>query len=139
MGFKVNKAVAAEKTEEITIPLNVNIMYEDDTIVEGAEKPTSLEVYHVMRIPTTFEREKQQQMLIKIRGQNIKATGSSEAWFWLWKQCMLRLEGYDELPAERGLIIKIFEESTLLHIHAENAAVALLNHINASEGEITKK
>jgi hypothetical protein len=52
---------------------------------------------------------------------------------------MIRLEGYDELPAERGLIIKLFEESTLLHIHAENAAVALLNHINGSEGEIGKK
>jgi len=141
MGFNIKKAVAAEKTEEIRIPLSVNVMYEDDEKDKNKinEPSSSEEVFHIMRIPTTLEREKQQQMLVKVRGNNIKAQGSAEAWFWLWKQCMLRVEGYDELPETRALIIKEFEESTLLHIHAENAAAALMNHINASEGEILKK
>ena len=138
MGFNFNKAVKAEKQEEIVIPLNVNVIYKDEEGVAAGE-PDNLEVRHVMRLPSINEREKYQQMLVKIRGQNIKAQGSAEAGFWLWKQCMLRLEGYDELPTTQQQIIKAFEESTILHIHAEKAAEALLNYINASEGEISKK
>lgn len=139
MGFNLSKALKAEKTEEIIIPLNVNVMYQNDEGESSTDDFNNLEVRHIMRMPTTSEREKYQQMLVKVRGQSIKAQGSAEAGFWLWKQCMIRLEGYDELPDTQQKIIKIFEDSSLLHIHAEKAAEALLNYINASEGEISKK
>jgi hypothetical protein len=137
MGFKLSKLnTASDKPFEITIPLSVNITYDDD----GEEAtPDYIEVRHIMRMPTTTEREKHQQMLVKVRGQNIKAQGSTEANFWIWKQCYLRLEGYEDLPVTREQVIKLFDDSPVLHIHAENAAQALLGYINANEGEITKK
>lgn len=149
-GFNVKKAIAAEKTETITIPLVVNVTYDDseagsaqaskDSEAENiSESVEPFTVKHIMRIPTMYEREKHQSMLVKIRGQNVKASGSATAWFWLWKQCIVKLEGYDDLPEVREQMIKLFEDSSLLHIHAENAAVALLNFITGSEGEISKK
>lgn len=140
MAFKLSKHIklsSPDKPFEVVIPLSVNTMYEDDdpTVVSGEP----VDVRHVMRMPETSEREKHQQMMVKVRGQNVKAQGNTEANFWLWKQCMLRLEGYDDLPETKEQIIKLFEDDPILHIHAENAAGGLLNYIGTSEGEITKK
>jgi hypothetical protein len=134
MGFNVKKASTAEKGTTVTIPLSVNITYDE-------ENPTNeqIQVKHVMRIPERTEREKHHQMLIKVRGNSVKTQGSTEANFWLWKQCYVSLEGYDELPETREQIIKLFDESTVLRIHAEQAAAALLNYISPNEDDIAKK
>lgn len=131
MGFKISKA---SDPSEIIVPLDVNVTYE----IESGE-PETLEVRHVFRIPTRSEREKHQQLMVKVRGQSVKSVGSTEANFWLWKQCFIRLEGYDDLPETRQQIINTFEESEVLHLHAENAISALLNHITGAEGDIVKK
>lgn len=133
MGFKTSKAVE-QKVNEIIIPLRVTVTYED-----GDNTPETEMVTHIMRMPESSEREKHQALLVKVRGQSVKAKGSVEANFWLWSRCWIRLEGYDDLPETREQINKLFEDSPILHIHAESAAQALLSRIGAEEEEVIKK
>jgi hypothetical protein len=134
MGFNLSKIDAAkEKDIEITVPLSVNTFEED-----ANGQPINVDVKHIFHIPTTFMREKHQQMLVRVRGKNVKAQGTIEANIWLWKNCIVRVEGYDNLSA--GDTWKnLFEDSSILRIHAENAINGLMNYIDATEGDITKK
>jgi hypothetical protein len=131
MGFST-KTVGKETI--ISVPLSVNT-FNNDT--QG--QPETVDVVHNFTIPNTFTREKHQQMLIKVHGKNVKAQGTLNANFWLWKTCMKSVEGYDDLPIAHEEIVQLFENSDILRIHAERAAEALMNYIDASEGDITKK
>jgi hypothetical protein len=138
MAFKLKKATE-EKKHDIVITLVVDVLYEDKN-ADGVDiAPETETVIHYMRIPERSEREKHQQMQVKVRGQNIKSMGTAAANFYLWSVCFTKLEGYEDLPPTREQIIKMFEEDVILHIHAENAAQALLNKITASEDDTEKK
>lgn len=140
MGLSVVKTAESEKTHTIRVPLTVNVTYEDIDEKTGMDRaPETLEVVHIMRLPDTKEREKYNQMMVKVKGASVKAIGYNEATFWLWTQCIVDLEGYDELPEQKAQWVKLFNDSTLLRIHAERATEALLSHINAAEGDISKK
>jgi hypothetical protein len=138
-GFNLSKTVEAEKKNLIEIPLVVNIFYEDKDANGNDITPEVLTVTHIFRIPERSEREKHQSMQVKVRGQNLKALGTTAANFWLWSQCMVELKGYEDLPSTREQIIKMFEESNILHVQAENAIQALLNRLTSSEEEVEKK
>lgn len=140
MGFSIKKTMEQEKDALVRVPLSVNVIYEDrDPNTKLDIAPDHCDVVHVFRLPTVPEREKYQQMMVKVRGQSIRATGYQEATLWLWSQCIKSLEGYDDLPPTKDQYIKVFKESAILHIHAERATEALLTHLNASEDDILKK
>ena len=140
MGFNIKKTVEQEADATVRIKLTVNVIYEDKDPKTGLDiAPEICEVAHIFRLPTTAEREKFQQMSVKVKGQNIRTSGYQEATLWLWSQCIKSLEGYDDLPETKAQYVKMFKDSAVLHIHAERAVEALLSHLNASEDNVLKK
>jgi hypothetical protein len=137
MGFDVKKISDDVSKTEIIIPLEVNLLYSD---AESKDKPAeSAQVQHVFRMPANLEREKYQSLLVKVKNNSLKGVSGSTANFYLWSHCYIRLIGYDNLPDTREQIIKLFDESPVLRIHAENAGQALYNLINTGEGDTVKK
>ncbi|MDP4272614.1 MAG: hypothetical protein Q8909_21200 [Bacteroidota bacterium] len=127
-GFSVKTAI-----DTVVIPLSVN--YFDD-ITQQSE---TINVKHIFKFPTTLVRDGYQQRLVKVTGRKVKTQGTSEASWWLWLQCVVKVENYTDLVIDPEGRWKMAFDTPVLRIHAERAAEQLLQYIDADEGEVEKK
>jgi hypothetical protein len=132
MAFKVKSAPS-----EIRIPMEVNT-FDDDTKSENVEK-----VVHIFNFPSTSIREKHQSKLVTIKGRKIKNEGTSDAHWWLWLNCIKRVEGYDgedgkPLMCDNEGAWRFIFDTDVLRIHVEGAVGQLLEYIGTIEGETEK-
>ena len=129
MGFKKANAI-----REIRIPLAYEIRNIDAETIETAD------VEHVLSFPTTKQREVYQQKGVKWKGRKAKTVASEAAWY-LWNACIIRVSGYDDLPSEsdRGELISYFKDDDVCRLHVEDAVNTLWEAISAEEGDFVKK
>ncbi len=122
------------QTRSITLAFRVK---DEDTGTEESATCT-----HVFRRPTGKELMKHKKLSIKVRGTKADAQ-IQEANFWLWKQCILHVIGYEEdgltSQATRADLIKYFDDGDLGRIHAEEFASELIEAMGADIAEEEKK
>lgn len=116
---------------EIVVELNFRHMHTDTGEVE------LLSVKHIFMVPPPEVRDEYQRRLVKVRGKNIKPS-ASEAAFYLWHKCVLRVEGYDDLPAP-PVDWKTYFHDAVGRIHLEQATDRFLEMIGLEEAEEAKK
>ena len=118
--------------------ISVKLGYEVRNIDTGIN--TTADVVHVFSFPTTAQREKFQQDGVMWKGRRAKTKSSRASWN-LWIVCMIRVEGYDDIPndATRGDIINYFKDDDVCRLHVEDAVGLLWENIGADEGEFEKK
>ena len=128
-GFTKESAV-----REINIPLAYDIINHDTGVISKAD------VNHVFSFPTTSQREKFQQQSVLWKGRRAKTAGNTAAWN-LWKVCVIRVLGYDDLPAEpsRETIVAYFRDDDVCRLHVEDAIDGLWGRIAADDGDFVKK
>ena len=129
MGFKKENAI-----REIRVPLAYEIINHDTGITETAD------VEHVFNFPTTAQRETYQQKSVRWKGRKAKTSGIEAAWY-LWCACILRVNGYDDLPedANRENLLTYFKDDNVCRLHVEDAINNMWEIISAEEGDFTKK
>jgi hypothetical protein len=126
-GFSVKTAIPI-----ITVPLVVN------TFDEDAGETTEVSVKHKFIFPDTPVRDGYQKRLVTSKGRKVRTENSAANW-WLWLQCIKAVEGYDDLVIDKEGQWKRVFDSSILRIHAENAAAVLMQTIDAQEGDTEKK
>lgn len=94
-------------------------------------------VTHILRVPTTEEREEYNRRIVKTKGRKVVSDTSVAAWY-LWTRCIESVEGYDDIPAD-GNFRLYFKEDDTVGIHIDNAISSLMEFINADEVETEKK
>ena len=124
----------ANALRELDIPLAYDIINHDTGGISKAD------VNHVLRFPTTSQREKFQQQSVLWKGRRAKTAGNTAAWN-LWKVCIMRVLGYDDLPADssRESIISYFRDDDVCRLHVEDAIDGLWGRIAADDGDFVKK
>ena len=129
MGFKKENAI-----REIRVALAYETRNHDTGLNETSD------VEHIFNFPTTKQREIYQQKSVKWKGRKAKTTGSEASWY-LWNACIIRVNGYDDLPAdtERGGLITYFKDDDVCRLHVEDAVSSLWELIGAEDGDFTKK
>src|SRR5512139_850536 len=129
MGFKKSHAF-----EQIRVPMVVRTSSEDGTTIE------EVEVAHVFKIPTPAVREEYQRKLLVVRGRRVRQGSRSEASWYLWKNSVLSVEGYDDLPTlDKDGNWKRYFEDAIGRIHVDNAVDMLMEVLGAEEVEQEKK
>lgn len=127
MGFKKSQAF-----EKIKVPMLVNTATEDGTAF------TQVEVAHVFRIPPPEVREEWQRMMLKTKGKRVEVGAKAAANWFLWKHCILFVEGYDDLDINKS-DWKMYFSDAIGRIHVDNAVDMLMSTLNADEKEQEKK
>lgn len=132
MGFKKTKAF-----EEIRVPMVVKMA--DETSLDAAGNATIVEttVAHIFRIPPPSVREEWQRLLVRVKGKNVSSGSKPSANWFLWKHCILRVEGYDDLPP--GDLWKEYFSDAIGRIHVDNVVDMLMETLGSEEAEQEKK
>ena len=129
MGFKKDNAI-----REIRVPLAYEIRNHDTGTNE------TVDVEHVFSFPTTQQRELYQQKGVRWKGRKAKTTASEASWY-LWNACIMRVHGYDDLTenSDKNTLIKYFKDDDVCRLHVEDAVNTLWETISAEDGEFAKK
>lgn len=128
MGFSKNKVA-----QEIPVSFTVRVLDERT----GLQVESECAVTHIFRRPTIKERELYRQMASSFeKGKaKLRVTKANLA---LWDTCILRVEGYDDLPADGNFKSYFLEDDLIGKAHADAAASLLLNQIAETEVEQEK-
>jgi hypothetical protein len=133
MGYKKSKAF-----EEIRIPMIVKMVDESmPADKDGNFSLTEVEVAHIFKLPTPELRQEWQRRLVKVKGRKVTGGATSDANWFLWLNCILKVEGYDDLPD--GQNWKSYFEDSIGRIHVDNAIGMLVETIGSEEVEQEKK
>ena len=129
MGFTKKSAL-----REINIPLAYEVVNHD------TGETSKVDVNHVFSFPTTAQREKFQQQAVLWKGRRAKTAASAASWN-LWRACVLRVVGYDDLEenGSRDAIVSYFRDDDVCRLHVEDAVGDLWDRIAADDGEFIKK
>jgi hypothetical protein len=123
MGFSKSKV----QTE---IPINFSV----DVVADGVELDRAT-VTHVFRRPTIKEREFYRQVAHRWEGGKPKLR-LTKANLSLWETCILRVEGYDDLP--KADFKNYFLSDDIGQAHADAAARILMEKIAEVEESLEK-
>jgi hypothetical protein len=127
-GFRKSKAF-----DEIRVPMIVRAPSEDEKTL------VNVEVAHIFKIPPSSVREEYHRMLVKIKNRKLAQGNKSTASWYLWDECILRVEGYDDLGSiDTEGRWKDYFRDRLLRIHIDNAVDMLMGTLNSDEVEEEK-
>jgi hypothetical protein len=126
-GFKKSKAF-----EKIRVPMLVNTSSEDEKQIERVE------VAHIFRIPIPTVREEWQRRMLKTKGKKVEVGSRSDANWFLWRNSILSVEGYDDLDVNDPEWKKYFEDP-IGRIHVDGAVDMLMETLGSDEVEQEKK
>lgn len=127
MGFKKPSILSTDL--EISVPMIVHVFSGD------AEDVAT--VTHIFKIPSTEVREQYTRLLVSVKGRRIKRGSTSEANWYLWRGCIIRVEGYDDLPLGDGW--HEYFNDTIGRIHVDSAVTQLMDYLGGEEAEQEKK
>lgn len=125
MGYKKAKA-----SEQIHIRMNFKLINEQDNT------ESTCSVTHIMRAPNIAEREEYQRMLARLKGRKVQSNVLEANWK-LWLRCVIRVEGYDDLPSNGDW--KLYFQDGVERIHVDEAVVRLIETFESEETEVEKK
>lgn len=115
--------------ERFIVPIHFEYTMDSGDVIEG-------DVSHTFRLPTPAERENYSRRLVKMKGRKI-TPGVGDATRYLWRTCILKVEGYEDLPKEGDW--KDYFDDAIGRIHMEKATDGFLAMIEMEDGDRLKK
>ena len=133
MGFSKKKAAST-----IQIPMTFQHQFVDsDGELIGEE---DVKVIHHFRPPGSRQMERYRGEVVRVKGRKMRHEGTKALWN-LFCGTIVRVEGYDDLPAEdqtKGNIVQYFNDDVVRH-HAENGVELLLERLQSEDADLEKK
>ena len=130
MGFRKDRAI-----RQIRVPMLYKITNEDEGTYE------EVRVAHVFEYPSGPQRERFDKDSVQVKGRKVRPSVSIANWN-LWKQTILFVEGYDDLPPtkeqNRELLVKYFNDDSV-RIHVDDAMTRMWDLVKAEDDEWEKK
>lgn len=97
---------------------------------------------HIFRRPTGAQLLQHKKHAVKAKGRKLR-TQQPEADFWLWKQCIVCVKGYEDdgltENANQKELLDYFDDNDIGRIHADEMIGGLLDKIQADDAVEEKK
>jgi hypothetical protein len=123
----------AKSFEQIRVPMIVKCASDDDSHI------VDVQVAHTFNIPSPQIREEYQRRLLKIKGKKVAQGSRSEASWFLWRNSVVSVEGYDDIGVldSEGKWKSYFNDP-IGRIHVDNVVDMLMETLGSTEVETEK-
>jgi hypothetical protein len=99
-------------------------------------------VTHFLTYPDAKIRNEHQRRLVSVkgRGRSLETRGTSDAHWYMWQQCIVGVEGYDDIedPNNKEELVAYFGSDHRLRKHAEDSVQEMMGIIAPEEVEEEK-